>query len=200
MNNQIKKSIIEEKKLLRLEVLKTRRSLSKEFVNNSSKIVIEKLIELKEYKNSSFIASYVSFENEIVTRELINHSLNIGKKVLVPIIINKDIYLSQIESLTDLQPRTLGILEPKEDKLNLIDPKLVDLYILTGLAFDRTGNRLGFGAGYNDKAIKKLSSSCKKIALTYDFNVFKSIPITPYDEKVDLIISEKENININLYK
>lgn len=189
------KKIIEEKKILREKMLKKRRGLDRDFVTNSSKVIIDKLIKREEFKKATCISCYVNFEKEIETKDFINYSLSLGKTILVPIIIDKNIFLSKIESLDDLEPRTLGILEPMEERINLTDPKLVDLYILTGLAFDKNLNRLGFGAGYNDKAIKMLKPNTPKIALSYDFQVLDSIPIMDYDEKVDLIIGEKKEVS-----
>ena len=62
-------------------------------------------------------------------------------------------------------------------------------FLVPGLAFDRSGNRLGRGKGYFDRFLKNLPGAVKKIGLAYDFQILESIPTFPHDIPVDLVIS-----------
>ena len=76
------------------------------------------------------------------------------------------------------------------DKNNIGDN--FDLIIMPGVAFDRYGNRIGYGGGYYDKYLLNIKEDIKKIALAYDIQVIDDIHREKHDIKVDCIITEKE--------
>ena len=60
------------------------------------------------------------------------------------------------------------------------------------VAFDVNLNRLGYGGGYYDRYLSKISKKKKiKIGIAYSFQNSK-IPINNYDIKLDCIITEKK--------
>ena len=82
-----------------------------------------------------------------------------------------------------------GIPEPNSKKLVYPDIILVPL-----VAFDNTLNRLGYGGGYYDRIIKKLSDKKKKIlkiGLAFSVQKINNVPVTKYDKKLDYIVTDK---------
>ena len=71
----------------------------------------------------------------------------------------------------------------------------IDVIIVPGLAFDQSGNRLGFGSGYYDKFLNSQSIEYK-IALAFDFQVVDKIDIIEHDVPMDLIITENRTIKV----
>ena len=63
------------------------------------------------------------------------------------------------------------------------------------VAFDKNLNRIGYGGGFYDRYIRRISKKNKifKIGLAYSFQQVKKIPINKYDIKLDYIITEKNN-------
>ena len=61
------------------------------------------------------------------------------------------------------------------------------------MAFDKNLNRLGYGAGYYDRLIEKLSKKKKiiKIGLAFSFQKINKVPINAYDQKLDYIVTNK---------
>jgi len=170
---------------LRKEILEKRNDLSKEEVVSKSDIIISKLKCSPEYKSAKVILFYVSKDNEVNTHGLIKEA-SADKKVLVPKVRGQDIDCCKIKSLTELSKGNYDILEPKV--CELVDFETIDLVIVPGVAFDRSGNRIGFGKGYYDNLLRKVS--CKKVALAYSFQIVDSIESDEWDIKVDLVISE----------
>ena len=68
-----------------------------------------------------------------------------------------------------------------------------DILLVPLVAFDKNLNRLGYGAGYYDRAIKSLRKKKKTIAigLAFDFQELNSIPISSYDQKLDYVVTNK---------
>ncbi len=94
----------------------------------------------------------------------------------------------------DLQVARFGLLEPKPETLRPVDPQELDLVIVPGVAFDREGFRIGFGAGYYDRFLPKLRKDSVLISLVYDFQLMPKVPREPHDIAVHWIITEKELI------
>ena len=67
-----------------------------------------------------------------------------------------------------------------------------DLVLVPGLAFDRTGNRLGAGKGYYDRFLAGMKAP--KIALAFAFQIVEPVPTAPHDQRVDMIVTEDEVI------
>ena len=81
-----------------------------------------------------------------------------------------------------------GIPEPFSKKLIYPDILLVPL-----VAFDKNLNRLGYGGGYYDRVIDKLSKkkNILKIGLAFSVQKINNVPVTKYDKKLDYIVTDK---------
>ena len=89
-----------------------------------------------------------------------------------------------------------GILEPKNSKKKIIP----DLIMVPIVAFDGHLNRIGYGKGYYDKSLRKISkikSNLISLGIAYSFQKCEKISINRYDFKLDYIFTEKGIINFN---
>jgi 5-formyltetrahydrofolate cyclo-ligase len=71
-----------------------------------------------------------------------------------------------------------------------------DILLVPLLAFDRAGHRIGYGAGYYDMTIARLRA-CKTvtaIGIAFAAQEVSTVPATPRDEKLDLVLTEREVI------
>ncbi len=177
---------------IRKELLEKRNSLNTYEILEKSNIILKNLYGLEEFSKSKKIASYISFGSEVYTHGLIKEYSK-KKEFFVPFIKNGDIFLSRINSWEELESGIYGILQPKEPK---IENGGIDVIIVPGIAFDENGNRIGYGKGYFDRLLKKISSI--KIALAYDFQVLKNIPNQEHDVKMDMVVTEKRIIKCNV--
>ena len=64
------------------------------------------------------------------------------------------------------------------------------------MAFDKELNRLGYGGGFYDRYIQKISKIKKivKVGIAFSFQKLKTIPINKHDKTLDIIITEKDII------
>tara|TARA_Y100000310_G_scaffold140319_1_gene139676 strand:- start:457 stop:1026 length:570 start_codon:yes stop_codon:yes gene_type:complete len=181
------------KQALKSEIFGKRKALSKGEVKEKSSEIKEKLFSLEEFKDAKNILFYVSFNNEVDTQEIIKELLS-EKNIIVPY-VEKDnpiLQLSELKSFNELEPKTLGILEPKEKFIREFSPKKLDLVVVPGLVFDQNGHRIGYGYGYYDRFFHKLNKDVKKIGFAFDFQVVDKIPEEKHDVPMDVVITENK--------
>mgnify|MGYP002823677988 CR=1 FL=1 len=82
------KTVISGKKdKLRARVLATRGALELDQVEIGAQAILERVLGLEAYRRATLIHAYISSrENEVDTRELIDISLEQGKRVAVPVL------------------------------------------------------------------------------------------------------------------
>jgi len=64
-----------------------------------------------------------------------------------------------------------------------IDPPDADVVLVPLLAWDEKGQRLGYGAGYFDRALARISPA-QIAAVVYDDEVLDEVPVEPHDRPV----------------
>lgn len=184
-----------DKKKVRDITIKNRNNLNLVERNNMDNLILDKLLKSEIYKESINIFTFINYGSEVQTKSFISKAIEDGKKVFVPKTVKgtRDMKAVEISSLENLRPDNWGILEPKTFD-GEVDKQLLDLIIVPGVAFDRNGNRIGYGGGYYDRYFSNLNSAIKKVALAYDMQVVKYLVSEEHDMKVDFIITEKEII------
>lgn len=192
--------IFNEKKVLRKEILTKRKNLDTAEKENMDKKILDRFFESKYYKEAKKIFIYISYDSEIDTIKIIDKAFKDGKKIYVPRTEFESRLMDAVEitSFDNLIKSSYGILEPSINT-PYINPNELDLIVVPGVAFDRKGGRMGYGAGFYDRYFKKINKDnierITKLALAYDFQVLKEVPMSAQDVPVDYIITEKEFIS-----
>ena len=72
-----------------------------------------------------------------------------------------------------------------------------DILLVPLLAFDRTGHRIGYGAGYYDMTIAELRAKKPVVAIGIAFAAqeIAAVPTTPRDARLDLVLTERDVID-----
>ena len=175
------------KSKLRKEVLKIRKVAYK----NNLKIDFNKVFSLikKNNLNKKSIGGYFPVNYEIDDLEILNEFDKKNYQVSLPVIkknFDMDFYSWSFDD--PLKINQYGIPEPFSKKLIYPDILLVPL-----VAFDKNLNRLGYGGGYYDRVINKLSKKkdILKIGLALSVQKINNVPVTKYDKKLDYIVTDK---------
>ena len=182
---------------IRKNILYKRNSLSEYEIINNSKIISDKFMSTKEYKNSKSIGAYYPTGSEVKTLDIIKHSIDRKKEVGLPRVIDstKIEFFKIIEDSFEKIKFTKGKYGIFENSTSTNNMEKMDLLIIPGIAFDLQGNRLGYGKGYYDRFLSLRKVKCI-IALAYETQIVNEIPNNEHDIPVDLIITEKRIINI----
>ena len=152
-------------------------SLEKETKAHS---IYEQLIP--EMKKADSIGCYVSFKDEVSTKEIINYCLQSHKTICVPKVYGNTLQFYAIQSWQDLQEGSFHLLEPISTQI--IDLHRINLMIVPLVAFDAYNNRCGYGRGFYDSVLQ----TCKrKVGIAYKEQKVDSIECDSWDVVLDRI-------------
>ncbi len=168
-----------------------------------SQAICGQLATLPEYVEAQTVMFYVDFDDEVRTRHFFPIAWQQGKRIVVPYCVPgppaardaNQIGLFPLKTFDELTVGTWGILEPKlalrnrEDRK--IDARQLDLIVVPGVAFDRTGGRLGHGKGYYDRLLAQVRPDATLVALAFECQLFPAVPMQPHDVPMHKVITEK---------
>ena len=177
------------KSRLRKKIIKIRKIKNKYNIKINFKIIIDFFEEAKITKKN--IGGYFPVNFEVDDLDLLNRFEKKDYKISLPVIKkNFEMDFYRWSFYEPLKINKFGIPEPETKTLVYPDILLVPL-----VAFDKKLNRLGYGGGYYDRLIKRLSKKKKiiKIGLALLEQKINNVPINKYDQKLDYIIT-KEHI------
>lgn len=85
----------------------------------------------------------------------------------------------------ELVPGRWGLLEPEGEP---VDIAAIDAFIVPGVAFTRRGDRLGYGAGYYDRALG--AAKGRFVGFAFDAQIVDALPVAAYDVPMDVVVTE----------
>ena len=177
------------KSIIRKKILKIRKKNSHKNLKINFNYVL-KLLKKRKI-NIKLIGGYYPYNYEINSIEILKKFEEKKYSISLPKIKrNKKMNFYHWSLKDPLTVNEYGIPEPIKKKIVYPNILLVPL-----VAFDKNLNRIGYGGGFYDRYIKKISKIKKifTIGLAYSFQQVKKIPINKYDIKLDYIITEKNN-------
>jgi|TARA_B110001450_G_scaffold88692_1_gene84302 5-formyltetrahydrofolate cyclo-ligase len=172
---------------LRKKILKIREKINKTSIQINFNQVIK--ILKKEKINKKIIGGYYPVNFEIDDLELLKKFKKNRFIISLPV-IKKNFQMDFYKwSFSDpLNVNKFGIPEPEIK--NIVYP---DILLIPLVAFDKNLNRLGYGGGYYDRLITKISKKKRiiKIGLAITDQKIDKVPTNIYDQKLDYIVTNK---------
>lgn len=181
----------ERKQRLRRAALQRRRAITKDEMDALSSRVGSNLFATGEYERARLLVSYCAKGDEVQTRPIIERALADGKRVAVVVtkIPTKTLGFSEIRSFdADLAPGAFGVLEPKPGHGRPVSLEDADLILVPLVAWDERGHRLGYGAGYFDRALAR--ARVPKVGLALESQRVQHIPASRHDVPLDAVVTE----------
>jgi 5-formyltetrahydrofolate cyclo-ligase len=190
-----------EKKELRTNLLLKRRILDKDIINAQSDNMAKQLFVWPYYQQAQIIMLYLSMTDEPQMIKVMEDAWLQNKTVCVPYMRQQYGVMDAaiIDNLDGLVRGRLNLLMPDPTTVKLIDPRIIDLIIVPGVAYDYSGNRLGMGAGYYDRFIPQAPQAIL-IGASWSSHVLESIPHTCYDKPVHYLLNENRIIKCDRSK
>ncbi|HTC06908.1 MAG TPA: 5-formyltetrahydrofolate cyclo-ligase [Xanthobacteraceae bacterium] len=144
----------------------------------------------------TIVSGFMPLKSEINPLPLLQKLAEAGARLALPAIAGrgKPLIMRAWELGAPLDRGQWGIREPKPDAPE-VEP---DILLVPLLAFDRAGFRIGYGAGYYDMTIHRLRALKPVIAVGIAFAAQEvpKIPTTPRDQRLDLVLTEREVIDL----
>jgi 5-formyltetrahydrofolate cyclo-ligase len=145
----------------------------------------------------AIVSGYMPMKSEISPLPLMRNLSDAGARLALPVVVGRGLPLV-MRAYAFGEPLVKGVWNirvppPEAEEL------APDILIVPLLAFDRAGNRLGYGAGYYDMTITALREKKPVIAVGVAFAAqeVEAVPTTPRDVRLDLVLTEKEAINLS---
>lgn len=192
------------KQALRKEIKRRVAALSKEEKARQARVVAQKLFTHPKYVSSKRIAVFLSMDDEVCTQEIIKDVFRLGKSCFIPRYESSSSHMDMLKlsSLQDMETLPLtswNIRQPAADD-NSREEALaeggLDLILMPGLGFDRSGNRLGRGKGFYDTYLERCIRHPKgkpyTIALAFREQLCQEIPVNDNDVHIDEVLYEDD--------
>ncbi|OVA11953.1 5-formyltetrahydrofolate cyclo-ligase [Macleaya cordata] len=220
-------TIFQQKKTLRSKVRKDLKSMTSSQRSQEDTAIQNLVLDSSWFKSSKRLCAYISCAalREVDTSQILSEILSdpakdqenqtqIRKKLYVPRVEDKNSHMRMfnISTIDDLIPNSMNILEPAPvdaDGNQREDALLIHflLLLLSGLAFDRSGRRLGRGGGYYDTLLRKYQELAMErqwkqpllVALSYSRQIMDDgvISVTSSDVSVDALVTPDGVIRIS---
>ena len=133
------------------------------------------------------IAVYLASKEEIDLTDFITAALSFGCALVAPRWNGTEYELARVENLETLVKGPHGIPEPPAGPVVL--PKDVRAWLVPGLAFTRHGGRLGYGGGWYDRFLRRVSKRVPKIGVAHAFQFVDELPTEPHDIRLTSVES-----------
>ncbi len=179
----------EEKARLRAEAISLRKEICLKNGAIAAQTIAEKGVPLVQYLGAAdTVGGYLALRSELDPLPLLKALHTHGFRIALPR-TGKGTTLSfrEWEPGAPLERGKFGVQEPAESE-PAIQPALVFVPLV---AFDRKGNRLGYGAGYYDAFLRDMRTRQRVLAIgvAFDEQEFPDIPREPQDEPLNMILT-----------
>jgi 5-formyltetrahydrofolate cyclo-ligase len=194
--------------MTKLEIRKKLLALRKQLLPDTraaySAAITKSVLQLPEYRQAGVVLGYMNFGTEFASEHWIQQVLADGKKLALPRVNRhtNQLDLYWVDDLENqLESGLWGIREPvveRCDRLTMLNE--VEFALLPGVAFTRDGARLGYGGGFYDKLLARMTHRPALVAAAFALQVVEQIPQEATDVKVELVITEQETIVCSEYR
>lgn len=175
------------KDALREATRRARQELLPEERRERSEQACARLLSLPEVRDADTVLAYAATAVEADPRVAVRALAQAGVRVLLPRVVGDGLELAAA-GREGLVLGAFGVLEPVGPP---VAPTVVDVAIVPGIAFDRTGGRLGQGGGHYDRLLPDLRVDALRIGFAFSAQMAVRVPREPHDELVDVVVTER---------
>lgn len=194
------RTLVTEKAALRLVMIARRQSLLEESRDSKSKAIAHHVLTLNEIINARHINLYLSISTiaEVSTTAIVDGLAAMDKPLSVPVIQNGELLSAAFRKGDTVREAQFG--QPEPEELSIVDESNLDVMLIPLLAFDERGYRIGYGKGFYDRFLQRLSrqeiTPCR-IGLSFLQQKVDAVPVDSLDEPLDVIVHEHGIIRFN---
>ncbi|KQT85683.1 5-formyltetrahydrofolate cyclo-ligase [Methylobacterium sp. Leaf466] len=182
------------KAILRDAVLARRDGLAPESRRDGSVAVADAVMAIDALAGAQIVGAFWPIRSEVDPRPLIDRLFARGQRVALPKVTPEGLVFREWKAGEALVAGRFGLSEPRDD-LPPLDPTAL---IVPLAAFDRRGHRIGYGRGYYDRAIARLSGNGPVLTIGIAFAVqeIEAVPAEPHDRPLDHLVTEAGPVSL----
>lgn len=146
---------------------------------------------------NTIVSGYMPMGSELDPRPLMRKLAEAGASLALPVVVGRGVpLLMRGYAFGDALVKGVWNIRVPPPEAPEVEP---DVLLVPLLAFDRNGNRLGYGAGYYDMTIAALRAKKRVVAVGIAFAAQEvdTVPTTPRDVRLDLVLTEQEVMTVN---
>ncbi|MEQ1705656.1 MAG: 5-formyltetrahydrofolate cyclo-ligase [Rickettsiales bacterium] len=183
------------KKFLREKIIAERLLIPAPITSSASEKIEKYLLDI--ISENSKVAAYCAMRGEVDVSGLLEKLQARGNKTALPVVMENEKILKFLEVTSDatLVAGKYGISCPQPHLPEIIP----DVVIVPLVAFDGSGNRLGYGGGYYDATLAHLRIRNEKllvIGVAYAMQRVEKLPVHTGDQKMDMVVTEENDDRI----
>ncbi|MBE7032094.1 MAG: 5-formyltetrahydrofolate cyclo-ligase [Ruminococcaceae bacterium] len=165
-----------------------RRQMSRIDAEKKSQAAAKLFLESELYKTSRQLMLYMPLGNEVDLIKVKNVALADGKRVVLPVTERNSGIITPIcvDEEIVFAKGNFSVMEPQST--DIADMARTDVVLVPGIAFDKSGARVGFGKGCYDMLLERYNGI--KIGVCYDFQLQSEIQAEEHDIKMDFLLTE----------
>ncbi len=152
---------------------------------------IERFQTLELFRQAKAVGAYMPLRDEVDVSPLFQC---LEQQMYIPAFDEEIGGYRMAKYTPELKKGKFEILEPKNPIWAKADE--LDLILVPGLAFDRTGRRLGRGGGFYDRLLPQYNAI--RAGLCFDFQCLEEIPNEPHDCAMELLVTESKILEFSM--
>lgn len=190
---------VTRRQALRKRLASQRRELGATERMQAARGVRDSLERLPEFMVDERVAGYWASAGELPLNLAMAPLAGRGQQFHLPVVgPRRSLRFAPWTTGDAVRPNRYGIPEPTGGRL--LAPRLMHVVLVPLVAFDRRGNRLGFGGGYYDRSFAFLQDANRPAApllvgIGYAFQELAALDAQPWDVRLDYVATERELID-----
>jgi 5-formyltetrahydrofolate cyclo-ligase len=179
------------KEALRQRYAALRRALSAQARAERAERANQLLVGHQVFLRARCVLAYVSLRFELDPGAAVARAHALGKRVALPRV---DVESGELRMHAyipgdELSESGFGVREP-QPSAPPVAAEDVDLVLVPGLAFDVRGYRLGYGKGFYDRLLPRLTCATR-VGLAFELSLLAEVPNHEHDVPVDVLVTDK---------
>jgi 5-formyltetrahydrofolate cyclo-ligase len=175
------------KRRLRIALAERRRRVPPVEAARAGAALATAALEEPRVRRAARVALYAASDGELPTGALFEALGSLSIERMLPRVEGGALAWGAVRDWDALASGAFGILEPRSEAVAL---RADDVVFVPGVAFDRSGGRLGRGGGHYDRAFPSGSDSPWLVGVGYSFQWLAELPCDSRDRRMDAIVTE----------
>jgi 5-formyltetrahydrofolate cyclo-ligase len=185
------------KRTLRARTLAARDGLAAQRHAEHSRAIAATIVARADFRAAKTLLLTLPLGSEWATAPLFDAAFGQGSTVALPR-VDPSTRMLELCVVTDLGHDVAagyrGIREPLPHCAR-IDPSKIDWVLVPGVAFDRDGNRLGYGGGFYDRLLPLLAPAVPRVAGAFELQLVERVPAAAHDLAINVIVTELRTLS-----